>query len=169
MFHSRTALGIAAVVASGLAAGAASAQSQVPSLQPPLAPFTAPATTLPDLPGVIPWDVLAQVKTVPDQGGFTPQFADAVLKLDRQQVKLQGFMMPLQASDKQTHFLLTVSPQTCAFCLPAGPEGIVEIKAKTAVKTTLEPLVLSGTMEVLKKDPMGVYYRLTDARPAAAR
>jgi hypothetical protein len=76
-------------------------------------------------------------------------------------------MMPLEMGDKQKHFVLTAMPQTCAFCLPGGPESLVEVRAKTPVKYTFEPVVLSGTLAVLKDDAAGLFYRLTDAVPVS--
>jgi hypothetical protein len=43
---------------------------------------------------------------------------------------------------------------------------MVEVKSKTPVKYTFEPVVLTGKLSVLKDDPTGVFYRLTDAVPA---
>jgi uncharacterized protein len=43
---------------------------------------------------------------------------------------------------------------------------MVEVKSKTPVKYTFEPVVLTGKMVILKDDPTGVFYRLTDAVPA---
>ncbi|MGH8809248.1 MAG: DUF3299 domain-containing protein, partial [Noviherbaspirillum sp.] len=60
-------------------------------------------------------------------------------------------------------------PPSCSFCLPAGPEGVVEVKSKTPIKYTFEPVIVSGKMSVLKDDPMGLYYRITDATPASAK
>jgi len=54
-------------------------------------------------------------------------------------------------------------PQTCAFCMPGGPENTVEVRSKQAVKYTFEPVVLTGKFEVLKEEPTGIFYRLTDA------
>ena len=124
---------------------------------------------LPQVAGTVPWDLLAQVKTVRVKDRFVPEFAPAVRKLDRQDVKIVGFMMPLQAGERQSHFLLTVTSQTCAFCLPAGPEGIVEVKARTPVKVTFDPIVVAGRLEVLRDDPLGVYYRISDGEPVAIR
>ena len=124
---------------------------------------------LPVVPGTVPWDLLAQVKTVRVKDRFLPEFPASVRKLDKQEVKLVGFMMPLQTGEKQSHFLLTVTSQTCAFCIPAGPEGIVEVKAKTPVKVTFDPIVVAGRLEVLRDDPMGVYYRLSEGEPVAIR
>lgn len=136
--------------------GAAGAQ---PLVSPPL----------PMVPGTVPWDLLGQVKTVKVKDRFVPEFPPAVRKLDKQDVKLVGFMMPLQTGEKQSHFLLTVTSQTCAFCVPAGPEGIVEVKAKTPVRVTFEPIVVAGRLEVLRDDPLGVYYRLSDGAPVEIR
>jgi hypothetical protein len=115
---------------------------------------------------VLSWKTLAQVELVKMKDRYVPQFAKEVASLDQKQVKLQGFMMPLQMGDKQTHFVLSAMPQTCAFCMPGGPESLVEVKSKTPVKYSFEPLVLTGKLSVLKDDPTGVFYRLTDAVPA---
>ena len=124
---------------------------------------------LPTVPGTVPWDLLGQVKTVRVKDRFLPEFPASVRKLDRQDVKIVGFMMPLQTGEKQSHFLLTVTSQTCAFCLPAGPEGIVEVKAVAPVKVTFDPIVVAGRLEVLRDDPLGVYYRISDGEPVAIR
>jgi hypothetical protein len=124
---------------------------------------------LPVVPGTIPWDLLGQVKTVRVKDKFLPEFPPAVRKLDRQDVKIVGFMLPLQTGERQSHFLLTVTSQTCAFCVPAGPEGIVEVKTKTPVRVTFDPVVIAGRLEVLRDDPLGVYYRLSDGEPVALR
>jgi hypothetical protein len=42
------------------------------------------------------------------------------IRLDRTEVKVQGFMIPLDIGDKQNAFLSAV-PLHCQFCLPAGP------------------------------------------------
>lgn len=115
---------------------------------------------------VLSWKVLSQVELVKQKDRYVPQFSAAVAALDKKEVKVQGFMMPLQMGDKQSHFVLTAMPQTCAFCLPGGPESMVEVKSKTPVKYTFEPVVLTGKLTVLKDDPTGVFYRLTDAVPA---
>jgi len=37
------------------------------------------------------------------------------------------------------------------------------VKAKSPIKYGYEPIVLSGKFTVLKDDPTGLFYRLTDA------
>ena len=139
---------------------------------PALAQHTPPPGTdpgqfkpLPDRNDVVSWKMLSQVELVKQKDRYVPKFANDVAALDQKQVKVQGFIMPLQMGDKQSHFVLTAMPQSCAFCLPGGPESMVEVKSKTPVKYTFEPVVLTGKLSILKDDPTGVFYRLTDAVP----
>jgi uncharacterized protein len=118
---------------------------------------------LPERSDVVPWKLFSQVELIKQKDRYVPKFAAEVAALDKKEVKVQGFMMPLQMGDKQTHFVLTAMPQSCSFCLPGGPESMVEVKTKSAVKYTFEPVVLTGKLAILKDDPTGVFYRLTDA------
>lgn len=116
----------------------------------------------------VPWDTLAQVQLVPERNIYLPRFAEAVLKLDAKEVKLQGFMLPLSVGEKQTHFVLTANPSECGFCVSSGPEAMVEVKAKTGLKYSIDAVVVKGRLELVKNDPgAGVFYRLHDAVPAA--
>jgi len=150
--------------------GAAPAQNKFGEHAPPpgAPPGVDPSAfkPLPERKDVVSWRLLSQVELVKAKDRFVPQFAKGVSDLNAKEVMVQGFMMPLQAGEKQTHFVLSSMPQSCMFCMPGGPEQMVEVKTKTAVKYTLEPVVLKGRMAVLKDDPTGVFYRLTDAVPA---
>ena len=112
--------------------------------------------------GTIPWELLQQAKTVqrPDKK-FGPEFTPEIKRLDKQNVKIYGFMMPLDQSRLQKRFLLASFPPHCAFCVPGGPESMIEVLADKPVEFTYEPIVVSGRMAVLENDI--VYYRLTGA------
>lgn len=112
--------------------------------------------------GTVPWQVLQQAKTVqkPDKK-YGPVFTREIRKLDKQDVKLYGFMMPLEQTSKQKRFLLASFPPHCPFCMPGGPESMVEVVADHAVEFTYEPIIVAGRMTVLEDDV--VYYRLTNA------
>jgi uncharacterized protein len=112
----------------------------------------------------VTWETLAQVQLVPTKNIYLPRFADAVLRLDAKEVKLQGFMMPLTVGEKQTHFVLTANPSECQFCVSGGPEQMVEVKAKTGLKYSIDAIAVKGRLELVKNDPAaGVFYRLHDA------
>jgi hypothetical protein len=155
-------------LAAALSLASVAVLAQTPKEGPfslPVPPEALNPKPLPELQGVVSWRTLKQVEMVKDKGKMVPQFSDNILVLDKKEVKLQGFMLPLSAGEKQTHFILSSLPPTCPFCLPAGPDSVVEVKSKVPVKFTYEPVVLSGRFAVLKNDPMGIFYRLTDAEP----
>ena len=117
--------------------------------------------------GTIPWLTFRQVKLVEQKkdGKTTlmPEFAKVLRDLDNKPVKLYGFVLPLSTTTKQKHFLLSSVPLTCSFCVPGGPESMVEVKTKVPVAYTMEPVTVEGRFAVLNDDPYGLYYRVTDA------
>ena len=125
------------------------------------------ASVLSDLQGVVSWKTLALVEPVKQGGQMVPKFDKAILGLDTKNVRVQGFVLPLDLGDQQHHFLLSAVPPHCPFCLPAGPDAIVEVMAKKAVAYGFEPIVLSGKFAVLRNDSEGLLYRLTEAELVA--
>jgi uncharacterized protein len=158
----KTALILAACLA------AATAQAQLASPLPagsgagvhsPNSPFA----PLPKRSDVVQWSLLTDVKTKTEKNKILPVFGKAQMGLHQKTQRVQGFMMPLEPGDKQTHFLLTSVPMTCSFCTPGGPESMVEVRTKDPVKYTMDPVTVEGRFAVLQDDPYGLYYRITDA------
>ena len=112
---------------------------------------------------VLPWSVLTDVKTKSEKNRLLPNFPASIVALNQKTQRIQGFMMPLEPGEKQKHFLLTSVPMSCGFCVPGGPESMVEVKTKTPVKYSLDIVVVEGKFAVLNDDPYGLYYRITDA------
>jgi hypothetical protein len=120
-------------------------------------------------PGTIPWQVLRQVKLVEEKAkdgkkgvSMRPEFGPRIQELDKQTVKLYGFVMPLSTSPRQKHFLLSPLPSHCPYCVYQGPDSLVEVVAKTPVEfNQWEPIVVSGKFELVR-DPQ-LFYRLVDA------
>ena len=112
---------------------------------------------------MVSWDALGQVTGAVQKGRFVPQFPKDVAAFDKREVRLEGYMLPLDVGAQQKRFLLTSAAPTCGFCLPSGPEQIVEIQARTPVKYVLDPVVLSGRFVLVHDDAGGLLYRLTDA------
>ncbi|MEJ5990419.1 hypothetical protein WG902_10495 [Ramlibacter sp. PS3R-8] len=122
-----------------------------------------PIAPLPQRGDVVPWSVLTAVTTRNEKNRVLPVFSKDQLALNQKTQRVQGFMMPLEAGEKQTHFLLSSVPLTCSFCLAGGPESMVEVKTKTPVRYTLDPVTVEGRFATLVDDPYGLYYRVTDA------
>lgn len=113
---------------------------------------------------VLPWSVLTSVKAKKVKTRFLPVFTPVQLALNQKTQRIQGYMMPLDPGEKQIHFLLSSVPLTCSFCTPGGPESMVEVRTKTPVKYSMEPVVVEGLFSVLEDDSYGLYYRMTDAK-----
>lgn len=125
------------------------------------------AYMLPEREGVISWKLLAQVEPVKVKDKLVPHFADAVLAFDQKTVKVQGFMLPLETGAKISHFLLSKVPQSCPFHLHVGgAESLIEVRTTKPVAFTWDGIVLTGKLSVLRNDPEGVLYRLTNATEA---
>jgi uncharacterized protein len=162
---------IAAMAAAVALTGASALSSSVHAVTP-VAPSGAvpasgallpPSQFLPERAGFTSWRTLARVELVKKNSKLQPSFDNAVTALNGKTLRVEGFMIPLDIGDNQRRFLLVAAPPHCSFCLPAGPDSMIEIRASKGVKYRFEAVSLSGKFEVLKDDPAGLYYRLTDA------
>lgn len=158
--HLVAALALALAGATG-ATGAQALTNVPPGGLPSATEFS--AQILPERAGVVSWRTLAQVQPVKQGNKMVPEFHRDILALDARETRVQGFMIPLDVGDKQKRFLLTAVPPHCSFCLPAGPDAVVEIVAKSPVRYTFDPIVVSGKFSVLRDDGAGLLYRLSDA------
>jgi uncharacterized protein len=158
---------IFALIAVAAAAPVAAVMPSVPQAGLPSA-VEYGATLLPERAGIVSWRTLAQVTPVKQGDRMVPEFSKDIQALDQREVKVQGFIIPLDMGDRQKRFLLSAVPPHCPFCMPAGPDAIVEVIAKTPVKYSFEPIVVSGKFALVKDDATGVLYRLTDAEFSGA-
>jgi len=157
----RAAAGLAAILIAVSAAAQLSPPVPMgtgPGVHDPSSPFA----PLPARSDVVPWSLLTAIKTRTEKNKVLPVFDKAQQALDQKTQRVQGFMMPLEPGEKQTHFLLSSVPLTCAFCVPGGPESMVEVRARTPVRYTLDPVVVEGKFALLEDDQYGLYYRITE-------
>lgn len=118
---------------------------------------------------VIAWDTLGKASVVFGEGDgaetVTTVIPPEVEALDGRQVKLMGFVFPIEAELPMRKFLLVEYPADCPFCLAAGtePSRMVEVESDAGVDMAMEQVVLGGRLEVLRDDPEGLVYRLHDA------
>ena len=116
-----------------------------------------------DYPGALPWEVFADV--TPDKNFGPPSYGVKISAYDGKEVILQGFMLPLENAERQSHFILSANPPHCYFCMPGGAESLVEILAGPPITFSYDPIVLQGTLQLIRDDDaMGLYYRLRGAR-----
>jgi len=91
-----------------------------------------------------------------------PEFGPRIQELDKKEVKLYGFVMPLSTSARQKHFLLSPLPSHCPYCVYQGPDSLVEVVAKVPVEyNQWEPIIVTGRFELVNDTQL--FYRLTNA------
>ncbi len=131
-------------------------------------------TTAPTPRGAISWELLGQTKEVEkvDANRFSyvaPVFPDAVKALNGKTIRINGYMMPLEETKTQNHFILMAYPPSCPFCMTAGPAFLIEVKASRPFNFSYDAVLVEGKMNLIYRDDTGFFYRLTEARPAPAR
>jgi hypothetical protein len=47
--------------------------------------------------------------------------------------------------------------------VPAGPEGLVEVRTREPVRYTVDAITIQGRFAVLTNDKFGLFYRVADA------
>jgi uncharacterized protein len=125
-----------------------------------LASSLAPAN---DQVAVVSWEALAQVTVTKQKDRYVPEFSKQIVALDKREVRLRGFMLPLEQGARQKHFLLSAQPPECAFCMPGTAEQFAEVRMRTPVKYVTEPITLSGTFVLVRDESGGLLYRLNEA------
>ena len=112
---------------------------------------------------VVPWSVLGAVGTRRVGKRLLPEFTPTIWAFNGTPVRIQGFMMPLEPGERHRRFLLASVPLTCAFCVPGGPESMLDVHTRSPVPYRMVGVVVQGVLQVLPDDAQGLYYRMTDA------
>lgn len=112
------------------------------------------------------WDTLAKSKVTfhEDSGEYSAVIPEEVKKLSGQTVKVSGFMLPLESSDKFTHFLLSKRTPTCPFCPPGTPVEIVEVYAVKPTEWVDDLVTYEGKFELIDNKELGVFFKMTGAK-----
>ena len=95
-----------------------------------------------------------------------PKVSATVLKLDGNQIEIEGYMIPLTGQVTQSHFMLSKFPQsTCFFCGKAGPETAMQVfmKDNKKVKISERKVKVRGTLSVNPVDASSLLYTLENA------
>lgn len=123
-----------------------------------------------DTSGSITWKQLSatQIAYQDKKSGtlIIPQYSDKLMALNHQQVSIKGFMLPLQASNKQTHFLLSPYTSTCSFCLSAGANELIEVYSIEPTTVSTRSVMVKGQLELLTEQSDlagGMLYRMNNA------
>ena len=91
--------------------------------------------------------------------GVTPE----VKALNGKTVRLSGFVLPMDGSDKTKYFLLSKRTPVCFYCPPGEPNEVVAVRSKHAVDWRDDMVSISGTFALVNDGEKGIFFELRDA------
>lgn len=116
------------------------------------------------------WKVLSKItfkKQYDEMLGFKvdmPVFSTEIKKYEGKVIEIKGYIIPVEGYKGHTEFIFSAFPYSmCFFCGGAGPETVMEVYAKEAVKYTAEPVTLRGKLELNDTDINRLMYALREA------
>lgn len=110
-----------------------------------------------------PWQALLETHF---DAQARPVYPDTLQALDGHDIRLSGFMMPIESGTLQRHFLLMAYPPSCHFCVSGGPSSTIEVLSEGGIAYSRDAVTVTGTFRLLPDAPEGVFFRIEDARPS---
>nr|WP_281253386.1 DUF3299 domain-containing protein [Sphingomonas guangdongensis] len=88
-----------------------------------------------------------------------------VKSLAGKQIKVAGWIMPLDKAANQKRFVLLAYPPGCPFHVHTMPNQFIEVMAPAGVQLNgSDPMVIAGTLQLAGQDESGILYRLVNAK-----
>lgn len=116
------------------------------------------------------WKSLANLtfkKEYDEMLGFkvdVPVFNDDLKAMAGTEITIKGYIIPVEGYKSHTEFVFSAYPYNmCFFCGGAGPETVMEVYSKEAIKYTAEPVTIKGVLELNDSDINRLIYALTQA------
>lgn len=99
----------------------------------------------------------------PKKFAYSIHFTEEVTAMKGQEIRVSGFMLPLEATEKFSHFLLSKRTPTCAFCMPGEPNEIIEIFSRKPVSWEEGMVTVSGILHFTNNPESGLFFQLKDS------
>lgn len=116
------------------------------------------------------WKTLSKItykKEYDEMLGFkvdVPVFSKDVQSLEGKTITIKGYIIPVEGYKSHKEFIFSAYPYNmCFFCGGAGPETVMEIKAKSPVAYTAEPVTLKGILQLNSTDINRLMFSLSNA------
>lgn len=115
------------------------------------------------------WKTLSKItykKEYDEMLGFkvdVPVFSKELQSLEGKEVTIKGYIIPVEGYKSHKEFIFSAYPYNmCFFCGGAGPETVMEVKAKSPVPFTADPITIRGKLHLNATDVNRLMYSLTD-------
>ena len=110
------------------------------------------------------WRNFAKCKIKLDQNlSYKITYAPSVIPMGGKKITISGFIQPIEAKDKFSHFLLTKNAPTCAYCPPSKPNEVVEVFSFKPLTWKQDLVTISGTLILVNDSNNGIFFQMKDA------
>jgi hypothetical protein len=112
------------------------------------------------------WQMLGKTKIhIDEKKGFYSATVPADVKaLSGKEITINGFMLPLESTDKFKHFLISKRTPTCPFCPPGEPNEIMDVWMDKPVAYSEDLVTVKGKFQLMNDREMGLFFKLKDAK-----
>jgi hypothetical protein len=108
------------------------------------------------------WEKLSKCKV---SKNYRIDFTDEIKNLDNKIVSLDGYIIPIESTEKFNHFLLSFRSTTCSFCPPSKPNEIIEVFTKESISWQDSLQTISGKLQLGSNiSENGLFFKIIDAK-----
>ena len=94
---------------------------------------------------------------------YSIKMTPEVRALEGKPVTIAGFILPLEAEERFSHFLLSLRTPTCPYCPPGSPNEIIEVFTTEPTGWDEGLVTVNGTMKFTSDSEKGIFFQLKDA------
>jgi hypothetical protein len=93
-------------------------------------------------------------------GLYSIAISPEVSQLAGKPITINGFVLPLDASDHTSHFLLTRNTPVCMFCPPGQPNEVVEVISPHPILWTDKIVSVTGPLRLINNGEKGMFFQV---------
>lgn len=106
------------------------------------------------------WNTLRQTRISIDEQTqlFRASHPSSVRALAGSRVTVRGYMLPLEASDRTRHFLVSPYTPVCFFHPPAEPNEVIEVRLSRPIDAGYHLVEVSGVLRLADSGEKGLFF-----------
>lgn len=90
---------------------------------------------------------------------YTPE----VKAMAGKEITITGFMLPLEATEKFQHFILSKRTPTCPFCPPGQPNEVIDVWTDKPISWDENLVKVKGMLEFINDRKLGMFFKISKA------
>lgn len=95
---------------------------------------------------------------------YDTAFPPSITSMVGKKIMITGFILPLEAEEKFSHFLISKRSPSCPYCPPGHPNEIVEVFSEKPTEWEDDMVTYEGTFELIDNQDFGLFYKLGSAK-----